>query len=109
MGASAALMAFCTSWIVANIGLLLGAALTGVLAIASSEAGTRKPAAKTISVRRDKLRRWRGARCGTVYLGIVVTSLYGLIVAWCCEGNYMGIMTHITHWVKHMTMHSKGL
>jgi len=63
MGASAALIAFCTSCSVAIIGLSLGAALTGVLAIASSEAGTRKPAAKTIRVRRDKLRRLFGVRC----------------------------------------------
>ena|SRR2546428_13057389 len=83
IGASAVLMAFCTSRIVANIGLLLGVALTGVLAIASTEAGTRKPAAKTIRVRRDKPRRWRGARCGAVYWVIAVTLLNGLIVAWC--------------------------
>src|SRR5258708_34616271 len=99
MGASAALMAFRTSWIVANIGLLLGAALTGVLAIASSKAGTRKPAAKTISVRCDKLRRLLGMRCGAVYLDIAITSSYGLILARFLSraGDYIGIMSLNNH------------
>lgn len=82
MGASAVLMALSTYLIVANMGLCLGAAPAGVLAIASREMGSNKLAAR-IWTRRDKLRRVRGARCGSVYLVMVVTSLNGLILAWC--------------------------
>src|SRR6266487_63952 len=83
MGASALLMALLTNWNVANMWLSLGAALAGVLAIASREIGSSKLAARILA-RRDRLRRWRGARCGTVYWVIVTTSLNELILTWPC-------------------------
>ena len=74
MGDNALLMALSTYLIVANMRLWRGAALAGVLAIASRETGSNKLAAKRIVARRDKLRRVRGARSGAAYLVMAITS-----------------------------------
>jgi hypothetical protein len=86
MGAKAVLMAFCMSWMVANVGLLLGAAPTGALATTSKDITSSTAVTERILVLCRKLLRLRDVRYGAVYLPIANTSSYGLIITRFAQG-----------------------